>query len=362
MFRTLSVSTRSMTNNTHTTTRSGRVVKPSTRLNPPYSEVCKTRKVRKVRKAPKARKVEPSERFVFDSVGVLPIGTIADPLSIWRLNFAAREYSPDVSASSSPLSVMSGMTEIVHEREPTELVWEREPTPYGELVAPVEPVPVEPEQAPAPVSALVLPKWGESVDLLGNRGVTRPASAGVGTEFDVKHNQLLLCGVSNGVEDSKAALAGRKEGSIWTFHLPQYGPNVVLMLRDKLAQEIVNAYPVARPDLGADGETMLLIWRAISDLTPTRPNSPVLPIAGDDAVMADVEPEVAEPPFPIQSENASSPYNSGDEDCDRDSESASTLYSTDGEDCDRTMALPSPVGAPHVDRYEHPAWVYSRRS
>ena len=78
---------------------------------------------------------------------------------------------------------------------------------------------------------------------------------------------------------------------------------------------------VARLDLGADYETMLSIWFAISDHTPTRPVTPVLALADDDVVMAEV---MAEPSSPSLSK------------------SPSTVYFTNCEDCDCDMPLPSP--------------------
>ena len=97
MFRTLSVSTSSTTRNALAKTHSGRVVKPVAKLNPRPSGARKASKARKAHKARKPRLVaKPSQRFVFVSVGVLPMGTVADPLSIWRLNFATGKYPPDI--------------------------------------------------------------------------------------------------------------------------------------------------------------------------------------------------------------------------------------------------------------------------
>ena len=381
MFRTLSVSTRSTTRNALAKTHSGRVVKPVAKLNPRPSGA---RKARKARKASKPRLVvaKPVQRFVFDSVGVLPMGTVADPLSIWRSNLASREYSPDISASSSPRSEVSDLTEFVWERDDTpniEAVVLAEPIPERpvpvETVA-VEPVPVEsgsadwnqsatvpvepvPEQS-APAEAkptLILPKWGEAFDLLGNRGIARPVPGGKGNDFTVNRNQLLLCGVRSGANASKVAIAGRTEKSPWLIYLPQYGPTTAILLQNALAQEILAMKPmVARPDLGANYETMLRIWFAISDHTPTRPATPVSPLADDDVVMDEAVPEVAEP---VQCEP----------DSPSRSDSPSTVYFTDGEDCDRDMTLPSPNASDETDYaamlaapYEQPEWVYSHEA
>ena len=137
-----------------------------------------------------------------------------------------------------------------------EFVWERKDTPVIEAVVlvepvpeqpvpvepvPVEPVPVEPEQAPAPEEAkstLILSKWGEEFDLLGNRGIARPVPGGTGNDLTAKENQLLLCSVLSGANASKVAIAGRKENSPWLIYLPQYGPTKALLLRNSLAQEI----------------------------------------------------------------------------------------------------------------------------
>ena len=391
MFRTLSVSTRSttrsligsnqLTRNALAKTHSGRVVKPVAKLNPRPSGA---RKARKARKASKPRLVvaKPVQRFVFDSVGVLPMGTVAvadwvqsadpDPLSIWRSNLASREYSPDISASSSPRSEVSDLTEFVWERDDTpniEAVVLAEPIPERpvpvEPVAvepvPVEPVPVEPvpeQSAPAEAKpTLILPKWGEAFDLLGNRGIARPVPGGKGNDFTVNRNQLLLCGVRSGANASKVAIAGRTEKSPWLIYLPQYGPTTAILLQNALAQEILAMKPmVARPDLGADYETMLRIWFAISDHTPTRPPTPVSPLADDDVVMDEAVPEVAEP---VQCEP----------DSPSRSDSPSTVYFTDGEDCDRDMTLPSPNASDETDYaamlaapYEQPEWVYSHEA
>ena len=381
MFRTLSVSTRSTTRNALAKTHSGRVVKPVAKLNPRPSGA---RKARKARKASKPRLVvaKPVQRFVFDSVGVLPMGTVADPLSIWRSNLASREYSPDISASSSPRSEVSDLTEFVWERDDTpniEAVVLAEPIPERPVpVEPVavEPVPVEPGSADwnqsatvpvepvpeqsAPAEAkptLILPKWGEAFDLLGNRGIARPVPGGKGNDFTVNRNQLLLCGVRSGANASKVAIAGRTEKSPWLIYLPQYGPTTAILLQNALAQEILAMKPmVARPDLGADYETMLRIWFAISDHTPTRPATPVSPLADDDVVMDEAVPEVAEP---VQYEPGSPSR----------SDSPSTVYFTDGEDCDRDMTLPSPNASDETDYaamlaapYEQPEWVYSHEA